>query len=203
MLSTASIFTAFLEPVFHKRKLKINEVVVSFIIVGCILVIFKSEGKHYLGILFGLLAAISSALFTLINGQITHRAPGSLTTIYELFFGWLFLTIVMFPMDGYSTITQASTKDYILIMILGGVLTAYPMIESINLMKKITPFTLILSINLEPVYGIIIAFFIFGDDEQMSPFFYISTTIILLTLVFNNLYEKTIKKFKNQTIKIT
>ncbi|APD06064.1 hypothetical protein UJ101_00523 [Flavobacteriaceae bacterium UJ101] len=201
MLSTATIFTAFLEPLFYKRRIKINEVVVSFIVVACIFAIFQSEGQHYLGILFGLLAAFLSALFTLINGQIAYKASGSVTTFYELLFGWIFLCFLMIPSNGFTTVLNTSTEDYFWIMILGGLLTAFPMIESMNLMKKITPFTLILSINLEPVYGIIIAFFIFGDQEQMSLTFYIATIIILLTLVFNELYEKKIKKNKNQFIK--
>lgn len=201
MLSTATIFTAFLEPLFYKRSIKINEVVVSLIVVACIFAIFQSEGHYYLGILFGLLAALLSSLFTLINSQIVHKASGSVTTFYELLFGWIFLCFIMIPTDGYSVVTNTSATDYFWIMILGGLLTAFPMIESMNLMKKITPFTLILSVNLEPVYGIIIAFFIFGDQEQMSLTFYIATLIILLTLVFNELYEKKIRKNKNQITK--
>ncbi len=190
MLSTATIFTAFLEPLFYKRRIKINEVMVSFVVVACIFTIFQSEEQHYWGILFGLLAALLSAIFTLINGKITYKASASVTTFYELLFGWLFLCFIMFFTDGYSILLKTSTQDYFWILILGGLLTAFPMIESMNLMKKITPFTLILSVNLEPVYGIIIAFFIFGTQEQMSITFYIATGIILLSLIFNGLYEK-------------
>lgn len=199
MLSTATIFTAFLEPIFYKRQIKINEVLVSLIVVGCIFAIFQSEGQHYLGIIFGLLAAFLSATFTLINGQIAHKASGALTTFYELLFGWLFLSFIMIP-EGYITISQTSIEDYFWIAILGALLTAYPMIESMNLMKKITPFTLILSVNLEPVYGIIIAYFVFGDQEQMSTTFYIATLTILLSLIFNELYERKLRKAKNQPL---
>lgn len=201
MLSTATIFTAFLEPLFYKRRIKINEVLVSFIVVVCIGTIFQSEEQHYLGILFGLLSAFLSALFTLINGQIAHKASGSVTTFYELVFGWILLCFLMIPTDGYTVILETSVKDFFWIMILGGLLTAFPMVESMNLMKKITPFTLILSVNLEPVYGIIIAFLLFGDQEQMSLEFYIATIIILLTLVLNELYEKKIRKNKKQPSK--
>ncbi len=197
MLSTATIFTAFLEPIFYKRRIKINEILVSLIVVGCIFAIFQSEGHHYLGILFGLLAAFLSATFTLINGRIAHKASGSLTTFYELLFGWVFLSFIMIP-EGYITVSQTSIEDYFWILILGALLTAYPMIESMNLMKKITPFTLILSVNLEPVYGIIIAFFVFGEQEQMSVTFYIATLTILLSLIFNELYERKLRKAKNQ-----
>ncbi|MFV0531734.1 MAG: DMT family transporter [Flavobacteriales bacterium] len=201
MLSTGTIFTAFLEPLFYKRRIKINEVMVSFIVVGCIFFIFQSEGQHYLGILYGLLAAFLSAIFTLINGRIAHKASGTVTIFYELLFGWIFLCFIMSSTNGFSIISNTSTQDFFWILILGGLLTAFPMIESMNLMRKITPFTLILSINLEPIYGIIIAFFIFGEQEQMSVTFYVATAVILLALIFNGIYEKKIMKKENQSLK--
>ena len=69
------------------------------------------------------------------------------------------------------------------------------MLESVSLMKYISPFTLILTVNLEPVYGIILAFFIFGESEQMSPVFYIASFVMILAIVINGILKS--KKAKN------
>ena len=92
---------------------------------------------------------------------------------------------------------EISWKDLALIVLLASVFTAYPMLESINLMKYISPFTLILTVNLEPVYGIILAFFIFGASEHMTPVFYGASLVMILS-IFANGYFKTKKKVKTE-----
>ena len=95
-------------------------------------------------------------------------------------------------------LNEISTRDLTLIIILASVFTAYPMLESVSLMKYISPFTLILTVNLEPVYGIILAFFIFGESEEMSPIFYGASLIMILAIVVNGILKarqhKTAKK---------
>lgn len=86
-------------------------------------------------------------------------------------------------------LNEISTRDLTLIIILASVFTAYPMLESVSLMKYISPFTLILTVNLEPVYGIILAFFIFGESEEMSPIFYGASLIMILAIVVNGVLK--------------
>lgn len=90
---------------------------------------------------------------------------------------------------------EINYKDLALIGLLASVFTAYPMFESVKLMKYISPFTLILTVNLEPVYGIILAFFIFGESEHMSPVFYVASLVMILAIVVNALIKT--RKQKN------
>ena len=94
-------------------------------------------------------------------------------------------------------VNEISYRDLALIILLASVFTAFPMLESVNLMKYISPFTLILTVNLEPIYGIILAFFIFGESEQMSPIFYIASLIMILAIIANGV----IKARKNAATK--
>lgn len=91
---------------------------------------------------------------------------------------------------------EINVKDFMLILLLASVFTAFPMLESVKLMKYISPFTLILTVNLEPVYGIILAFFIFGESEHMSPIFYVASFVMILAIVINGL----IKAKKQKTL---
>ena len=86
-------------------------------------------------------------------------------------------------------LNEISTHDLTLVILLASVFTAFPMLESVNLMKYISPFTLILTVNLEPVYGIILAFFIFGESEQMSPIFYGASLIMILAIIVNGVLK--------------
>ncbi|MGE4514585.1 MAG: EamA/RhaT family transporter, partial [Chryseobacterium sp.] len=91
---------------------------------------------------------------------------------------------------------EISFRDIALICLLASVFSALPMLESVNLMKYISPFTLILTVNLEPVYGIILAFFIFGESEHMSPVFYVASGVMILAIIANGL----IKAKKQKTL---
>ena len=92
-------------------------------------------------------------------------------------------------------INEINYRDLALICLLASVFTAFPMLESVNLMKYISPFTLILTVNLEPVYGIILAFFIFGESEHMSPIFYVASGVMILAIIANGLIKA--RKTKN------
>ncbi|MGZ5210027.1 MAG: DMT family transporter, partial [Kaistella sp.] len=102
---------------------------------------------------------------------------------------FLLLSIFYLFTGQISQLNEISYRDLLLILLLASVFTAFPMLESIKLMKYISPFTLILTINLEPVYGIILAFFIFGESEQMSPVFYIASLIMILAIVANGIIK--------------
>ena len=101
-----------------------------------------------------------------------------------------------------SQIGEISYRDLALLTLLASVFTAYPMFESVNLMKYISPFTLILTVNLEPIYGIILAFFIFGESEKMSAVFYGASLVMILAIVINGVI-KARKKSKEIAIENT
>jgi len=188
-LSLSTLFAAVLEPIIFKRKIDISEVIMGIVIVICMGMIFKTEFHYKEGIFFGILTALFGTIFSVFNGKIYGKTSSGNIIFYEIFAGFLILTVFYLVTGQITQLHEISYRDLSLIILLSSVFTAFPMLESIKLMKYISPFTLILTVNLEPVYGIILAFFIFGDSEQMSPVFYIASLIMILAIVANGVIK--------------
>lgn len=188
-LSLSTLFAAILEPIIFKRKIDISEVIMGIVIVICMGLIFKTEFHYKEGIFYGILTALFGTIFSVFNGKIYGKTSSGNIIFYEIFAGFLILTVFYLLTGQITQLNEISYRDLSLILLLASVFTAFPMLESIKLMKYISPFTLILTINLEPVYGIILAFFIFGESEQMSPVFYIASLIMILAIVANGIIK--------------
>jgi drug/metabolite transporter (DMT)-like permease len=195
-LSLSTLFASILEPVIFKRKIDISEVIMGVVIVACILLIFKTEFRFKVGIFYGVLCAVFGTIFSVFNGKMFGKTSSGNIIFYEIFSGWFILMIIYFFSGQIFHMNEISYRDIALICLLASVFTAFPMLESVNLMKYISPFTLILTVNLEPVYGIILAFFIFGESEHMSPIFYIASGVMILAIIANGL----IKAKKQKTL---
>lgn len=188
-LSLSTLFASILEPIVFKRKVDLSEVIMGIVIVICMGMIFKTEFQYKEGIFYGILTALFGTVFSVFNGRIFGKTSSGNIIFYEIFSGFLILSVIYIFMGQITYLNEISYRDLALIIILASVFTAFPMLESVNLMKYISPFTLILTVNLEPVYGIILAFFIFGDSEQMSPIFYIASLIMILAIVANGIIK--------------
>lgn len=188
-LSTGALFSAFLEPIFFKRKINVSEIVLAIVVSACILLIYNASPEYWLGLVLGIICSFLSALFSVLNGKIHTQFPSQKIMFYEMIGGWIVVCISLFFSGGISEISTISWHDLGLLMLLGSLFTAYPMIESVSLMKYISPFTLLLNVNLEPVYGIILAYLIFGESEKMTPLFYIATAIMVGAIVVNSLLK--------------
>ena len=196
-LSLSTLFASILEPIIFKRKIDISEVVMGIVIVICMGLIFKTEFHYKEGIFYGILTALFGTIFSVFNGKIFGKTSSGNIIFYEIFSGFLILSVFYLITGQIFQVNEISYRDLALIILLASVFTAFPMLESVNLMKYISPFTLILTVNLEPIYGIILAFFIFGESEQMSPIFYIASLIMILAIVANGV----IKARKNAAAK--
>lgn len=184
-LSTGALFSAFLEPLFFKRKIIISEIVLAVVVSACILLIYNANPEYWMGIVLGVICSFLSALFSVSNGKIHTRYPAQKIMFYEMLGGWMVVCLFLPFFGGFSTLINVSWTDLGLLVLLGSLFTAYPMIESVSLMKFVSPFTLLLNVNLEPVYGIILAFLIFGESEKMTPLFYVATGIMVSAIVVN------------------
>ena len=194
MMSTGAFFASFLEPVFFKRKIISYEVVFGLIVIIGLYIIFKVESEYLSGILFALLASFLGALFSIFNGMLVKSHNASVISFYELLFGVLFITIYVLFTDGFdNTFFKLSGSDWTYLIILASICTAYAFIASVHVMKWISPYTVMLTTNMEPIYGILLALLILGEKEYMSPTFYLGAIIILLTVVLNGII-KTRKK---------
>lgn len=194
-LSLSTLFASVLEPIIFKRKVDISEVIMGVVIVACILLIFKTEFQYKEGIFYGILCAVFGTIFSVFNGKMFGKTSSENIIFYEIFCGWLIFFVFYLFSGQIFEMNEINYRDLALICLLASVFTAFPMLESVKLMKYISPFTLILTVNLEPVYGIILAFFIFGESEHMSSIFYIASAVMILAIVVNGLIKA--RKQKN------
>lgn len=199
-LSTGALFSALLEPIFFKRKINFSEIILAVIVSGCILLIYNASPDYWLGIVLGVTCSFLSALFSVTNAKIYTRFPAYKIMYYEMIGGWIVVCIALLFTNDVSAIFSVSLKDLGLLLLLGSLFTAYPMTESVSLMKNVSPFTLLLNVNLEPVYGIILAYFIFGESEKMTSLFYVATVIMLLAIVINSIIKSKSNKDKAKKI---
>jgi len=201
-LGTSTLFAALLEPLIFKRKIDLSEIVMGIVIVICISLIFKVEFQYKLGIIYGLICALLGTIFSVFNGKLYGKTSSGNIIFYEIFGGFLVISLYYVFSGHISQVGEISYRDLALLTLLASVFTAYPMFESVNLMKYISPFTLILTVNLEPIYGIILAFFIFGESEKMSAVFYGASLVMILAIVINGVI-KARKKSKEIAIENT
>ena len=189
-MSTGALFTSLIEPFFFKRKLIPLELIFGLIVVGGLYLIFNVESQYTLGIVYALIAAFLSALFTVLNGLYIQKHNAEIISFYQLFFGVAFITIYILFTTGFTAESFSLTNsDMLYLFILSSICTAYAFIVSVKIMKHLTPYTVMLTINLEPVYAIILALLIFGDKEKMSAPFYFGALIILITVITNGILK--------------
>ncbi len=188
-LSTGAFFTALLQPIFLRKKIQLSEILFATIVSACIVMIFNVETQYFWGIVIGLICSFLSALFSVLNAKIHQQYNASVIVFYEILGGCALIFLLIFFNNSYTELLQIQYIDIFWTLILAGLLTAYPMIESVSLMKHFSPYTLLLTVNLEPVYGIILAYFIWQEQEKMSALFYVCTAIILLVLVLDSLVK--------------
>ena len=194
MMSTGAFFASLLEPFIYKRKIISYEVFFGVIVIIGLYIIFKVESEYLSGILLALLASFLGALFSIFNGMLIKNHNASVISFYELLFGVICISIYIFFTDGFSlSFFNLSSSDWTYLIILASICTAYAFIASVHVLKWISPYTMMLTTNLEPVYGILLALLILGEKEYMSPTFYLGAIIILITVIANGII-KTRKK---------
>lgn len=190
-LSTGALFAAFIEPVFYRRKINPAEIILAVIVIGCLWLIFRASPEYWLGIVFGVMCALLAALMQVLNG-VFQKDPATQPRVlmfYELLSAFLVVACILPFTGNFPQSIALHGFDWLWLLILGAGLTAFPMIESVALMKHISPYSLVLAVNLEPIYSIILAYFIFGESEKMSPLFYIAASIMILVVVLNEILK--------------
>lgn len=190
-LSSFTLFTAILEPLIKKQRLQIPDIVIGLIIILGIYLIFKFESKYTAGIIFGLSAALASSLFGTINSVLVQKSDALVISFYEILGAFIWITL-------YRTMDQSlftehfnlSATDWLYLGLLGTVCTALAYVAGVSVMRTISAFNVALITNLEPVYGILLAFIFFGTKETMSIGFYLGAIIILGAVFLYPIYKK-------------
>lgn len=189
-MSTGAFFTSLIEPLFFRRKIKSIELILGVIVIGGLYIIFNFETQYYLGIIYALISAFLAALFSVLNGLFVKKTDAEIISFYQLFFGVAFVTVFLFFTNSFTLeFFKLTPSDWFYLVLLSSVCTAYAFIVSVRIMKHLTPYTVMLTINLEPVYAIVLALFIFGDKEKMNVEFYYGAFIVLFVVLLNGIIK--------------
>lgn len=193
MFSTGAFFASFIEPIIYKRAVIWYEILFGIMVVVGVSIITQSEFKYINGIVLGISSAFLSSLFAVLNGSFLRQHTATVISFYEFLSGVLFIsTYIFFFGEGFSAdFFKLSISDFGYLFILASICTAYAFIASVYIMKFISPYTVVLSYNLEPVYGILLAILLFPEQERMSPDFYYGAILIITTVMLNGFVKNT------------
>ncbi len=187
--SATGFFTAFFEPLILKRRISMVEVALGLIAIVGIYIIFDFHPQYKLGVIFGIISAIGSALFPIYNKKLLLTYSPRILTLYELGGGLLALTVLVpfYLMQFPAAYYIPTTTDWIWLLVLAWLCTVLSFDLQLNALKKISAFTANLTYNLEPVYGIILAFIFFKENENLNRAFYFGVLLILLAVILQML----------------
>jgi drug/metabolite transporter (DMT)-like permease len=193
--ATNSLWAAMLEPWFNRTRIKKYELLLGFVVLSGLYIIFSFDFEYKLGLFLGILAGFTSALFSVFNSKMVKRIPARTITFYEMI-GVFIGTALFLPIyknlwaEGNELQLSPTLTDWLCIALLALVCSVYAYTVAVDLMKRISVFMIQLTLNLEPLYGIIMAVIIFKSSEKMSANFYIGTFIILSAVLVYPLVKK-------------
>lgn len=194
--AATSAFTAIVEPLLLKSAFRWQELMLGALVLMGIYLIFHFDASYRTGIVLGTIAAFLSALFPVLNKRVVRQIPAGLLSLYELGGGWIILTLLL-PL--YLWFSPASDywprwADWGWLLILSVFCTVLAFQLSVNALKYISPFTVNLTYNLEPLYGILLAFLLFREDQLMGKGFYLGSAVILFTLLLHTWWQNRIRR---------
>jgi len=198
-MASTTLFASFLEPIIFRKKIKWVEVLIGVIIISGLYLIFQFELSYWQGIITALISAFLAGLFTVLNKIFIDDHHPVTISFYEMISGFLSISIFLVFIDVLpNNLLSPTNMDVIYILILGVACTAYAFVVAVDVMKVLSAYTVVLAINMEPVYGILLAWLIFGQSEFMSGGFYIGTIVILAAVFLHPVIDK-IQKSKAST----
>ena len=200
MFSTGAFFASLIEPLIYRRKIIGYEIIFGIIVIIGVYIITQSELHYLLGIVLGIISAFLSSFFAVLNGKFLEQHTATVISFYEFISGVAFISLyLLFANKGFtSEFFMLHISDIIYLLILASICTAYAFIASVYVMRYISPFTVVLTYNLEPVYGIILAIIIFPEKENMSFNFYIGAIIVISGVMLNGILKNSKKIKSNQ-----
>lgn len=187
--SSIGFFTAVFEPLVFRKRIDWRELFLGLFVIGGIYIIFHFDPQYKVGIIVGIISAWLGSLFPIFNRVLLQKHSSETVTLYELTGGLLWLSILLpfylrlFPASHFFP----TTSDFLWLLVLSWLCTVLAFQLSMNALKKISAFTVNLTYNLEPVYGILLAFVIYRENKQLGSSFYIGLSIILLSVILQTI----------------
>jgi len=190
ILSSGAFLTSILEPIFYKRKIIGYEVLFGILVIVGLALVIGADSSHLKGFLYAGISTVLAVFFTLLNGKFVTKTNPYILSFYELLVGALVVTILLAVRGQFSPAFFAISKQDILwLSLLAFVCTSYAFVVSIVVMRHLTPYSIMLGINMEPVYGIALAYVFFGENETMPTSFYMGVLCILTAVVANGVFK--------------
>jgi drug/metabolite transporter (DMT)-like permease len=196
-LSSITLFTAIFEPLINKKRISKLEILAGSLIITGIILIFKFETQYTKGIIAGLTSAVFASLFAIINSRQVKKNEAPVIAFYELSGAFLWITIYLLFTGGFNNSMLLSNSDIGYLFILGTVCTSLAYVAGVSVMRELSAFRVALITNLEPVYGILLAFVFFKDMNKMTIGFWVGAIVILSTILLYPVTRKHIYKRKN------
>jgi drug/metabolite transporter (DMT)-like permease len=186
-LSTTTLHVTWLEPFVMKRPFQVSEFLLGFIVIfGIYFVSSDFQPHEYAALGYGLISALCAALFSVFNAKLAQEIPTPTITLYEMGTGFIFLSIILlFQGKLTSDLFIMTTSDFLWLLFLGILCTSFAFLITIEIVKVLGAFTVSLSINLEPIYTILLAIFILQEHTLLNNRFYIGATLIILVVIAN------------------
>ena len=194
-MSTQAFMMSLLQPLIRGTKILLHEILLGVLVIIAIGLIFGFEYQHREGILIGLASSFFGVVFTIMNSGLIKRMPASMIASWEMGLGFVFLSIYLLLTNDFNWAEmQPKGNDVWYLLLLGTICTAVAFPVSVYIMKKLSAYAVSLSVNLEPVYTIVLALLLFGKKEQMSAGFYAGTAILLISVSLESTFSKRFKK---------
>lgn len=195
-MSSGTLFMSLLEPLFFKRKIRLYEILISIAIMGGIFFINSVEkeglnnGNVALGIGLALISSFLATLFTVLNGLLVKKIDSYQITLWEMMGGVIFTSLIIFGFKDFDSIDfSLDSNNLIALLVLAIVCTSFAFLVSTWVMKFVTPFTVSISINMEPIYAMILAVILYPESETMTIEFYIGALIIIVAVFLNAFFK--------------
>ena len=184
-MATTSLFTSFLEPAILKQKIKGYEIFLGLLIIpGMALVVNNIDYTMLRGIWVGMISAFLAALFSILNKKLVNEAEPMEITFLELGSAWLFISLLLpFYLQTSDASFMPTMTDFGYLLVLALLCTTLAYVLALVALKHISAFAANLTVNLEPVYGIVLAWLILNENEELSLGFYIGCAVILLAVL--------------------
>ena len=191
MLAVSPMFVGFIEPFFFRRKIDPKEIFIASVVIVGVAITLKFSSGYEWGVFLGLISALFASLFATINGVLVKEYDASNISLVELFFASLVIFLFMAVRGEVGLeLIAIDIMDWVYIIILAVVATSFAFIAFTHVMKVFTPFTTTVAINLEPIYSIILAVLIFGEEEIMGVQFYIGAALIIGAIIINTILKE-------------
>jgi len=197
-LSSITLFTAIFEPLINKTRISKLEIMAGLLIITGIVLIFKFETQYTKGIVAGLASAVCAALFSIINSRFVKKSEAPIIAFYELTGAFVWISLYLLATNGYNQKLLLKPADIGYLVLLGTVCTSLAYVAGVSVMRELSAFRVALITNLEPVYGIIMAFIFFGDMNKMSIGFWCGSVLILSTIFLYPVAQSQIARRKNR-----